>query len=64
MKKTFAAALLIAAVTSSAALAGPKADSSGTGYEEPGKYFNCLIPYPGPKAFRTGGCWLDGATPA
>ncbi|HEU5284990.1 MAG TPA: hypothetical protein VFU20_00600 [Sphingomicrobium sp.] len=64
MNKAYAAALLIAAATSSAALAAPKGDSSGSGYDEPGKYFNCVIPFPGPKGFRTGACWLDGATPA
>lgn len=63
MNKGYVAALLLAAAASSAAIAAPR-DSSSSGFGEPGQYFNCLIPYPGPKGFRTGGCWLNGATPA
>lgn len=63
MNRGYVAALLLAAATSSAAIAAPKGDSSGSGYDVPGKYFNCVIPYPGPKGFRTGACWLDGAIP-
>lgn len=63
MNKGYAGALLLAVAMSSAAIAAPKGDS-GSGYDEPGRYFNCVIPYPGPNGFRTGGCWLDGAMPA
>ena len=61
MKKTgaFAVALAVAVATSSAAIAAPK--DAATGIYKPGGYFNCLIPTPGPKGFREGGCWLDGA---
>ncbi len=62
MTKVFlAASLVAAAITSSAALAAPKGDSSGDSVQ-PGTYFNCVIPLPGPKAFRIGGCWLDQAS--
>lgn len=60
MNKAYAAALLLAAATSSAALAAPKG-SSETGYDTPGTYFNCVIPFPGPNGFRIGACWLEGA---
>ena len=55
-----AVALALASLMSSAAIAAPR-DYSGVGIEQPGAWFNCVIPYPGPKGFRTGGCWLDGA---
>lgn len=60
MKRSYAGTLLFAVAMSSAALAAPKSDSE-TGYDSPGAYFNCLVPYPGPNGFRKGGCWLDGA---
>lgn len=60
MKRGYLTALLLAAATSSAAIAAPKGDS-GSGYDQPGRYFNCVIPFPGPKGFRTGACWLEGA---
>jgi hypothetical protein len=53
-----AAALAIALVTSSAAIAGPR-DYSQVGVETPGAWFNCDIPTPGPRGFRTGPCWLE-----
>lgn len=58
--KTFAAVLAISIMTSTTAMAAKK--DAETGAYNPGGYFNCLIPNPGPKGFRTGGCWLDGAT--
>ena len=56
--KISAAALAFALVTSSAAIAAPR-DYSGYGIEQPGSWFNCVIPYPGPGGSRTGPCWLD-----
>jgi hypothetical protein len=58
MKRTVLAAALIAAVvTSTAAIAAPKANTSETGYQ-PGQFFNCLIPFGGPTGFREGPCWI------
>ena len=60
MKRTlFAATLVAALITSTAALAAPNGDTSDSGYAEPGAYFSCVIPLPGKKSFRTGACWLD-----
>ncbi len=56
--RVLAAALAAALATSSAAIAVPR-DYSGVGPEQPGAWFNCIIPYPGPGGFRTGPCWLD-----
>ena len=53
-----AAAMAVALVTSSAAIAAPR-DYSAVGIEQPGAWFNCVSPYPGPGGFRTGPCWLD-----
>ncbi|HEU4704545.1 MAG TPA: hypothetical protein VFS45_02385 [Sphingomicrobium sp.] len=53
-----AAALAVATVMSSAALSAPR-DYSQVGIEQPGAWFNCVSPYPGPGGFRTGPCWLD-----
>jgi hypothetical protein len=57
--RVFAAALVVAMVTSTAAIAAPRGDASGTGIYQPGQLFNCLIPYPGPRGFREGPCWLN-----
>ena len=61
MKNAVFAALAVALVTSTAAIAAPK-DKSGTSDSEVGQYFNCIIPTLGPKGYRTGACWLDGAS--
>ena len=51
------AALAVAIVTSSAALAEPPDWSTTNTIETPGAYFHCYQAH-GP-AFRTGPCWLD-----
>lgn len=53
-----AAALAVALVTSSAAIAAPRDHTLNT-LESPGAYFHCESPHPGPPAFRIGPCWLD-----
>ena len=52
-----AAALAIAAVTSSAALAAPKGDGGGARSGGQDRDFTCLIPYPGPMGFKPSPCW-------
>jgi len=51
-----AVALVVALVTSSAALAAPKSYTTEAGVYQPGQYFDCLIPR-GPTGFREGPCW-------
>ena len=54
MKNSGIAIALIIAVVSSAALAAPKTYDSAL--DQPGRYFNCLIPHQG--GVREGPCWL------
>jgi hypothetical protein len=58
VERKLGTALIVAAITSSAAFAAPKGGSSGSGTYQPGTLFNCVIPMTGPKGFRIGGCWL------
>lgn len=60
MKNRLSTAALAAALAmSSAAIANNPHDYSNVGIEQPGAWFNCVSPYPGPGGFRTGPCWLD-----
>lgn len=52
-----AVALIVALVTSSAALAAPKSYATPTGVYQPGQYFDCLISR-GPAGFMEGPCWI------
>ena len=52
-----AVALIVALVTSSAALAAPKSYVTANGVYQPGQYFDCLIPR-GPRGFMEGPCWI------
>ena len=54
--KFLAAALVVAVVHSTAALAAPKSRIGDDGYQ-PGQWFNCVVQIPGPS--RTGPCWVD-----
>ena len=54
-----AAALAVALVTSSAAIAAPRDHTLNT-LESPGAYFHCMMPRPGP--LRDGPCWLDSVS--
>jgi hypothetical protein len=56
IRRISAAALVVALVTSSAAIAAPRDYSLAT-LDTPGAFFTCFSPH-GP-ALRTGPCWLD-----
>ncbi len=59
MKNRISAAALAVALAMSSAAVAARPDYSGVGPEQPGAWFNCVSPYPGPGGFRTGPCWLD-----
>jgi hypothetical protein len=54
--KILAAALVVAVIHSTAAIAAPKGRTTDSGYQ-PGQWFNCVVLIPGPT--RTGPCWVD-----
>ena len=58
MKTNFvAAALVVAMVGSTAALAAPRGNPHAESEYNVGELFNCVVPLPGP--VRLGPCWLN-----
>ena len=57
MKNLLAATLVVAMISSTAAIAAPRGNPNATGAYSPGQLFNCIVLLPGPT--RTGPCWLN-----